>query len=99
MNRHASMILALPTTLLLLNAATAQEIIKRQANSQPRRMGAARLCVWAGLFDIRRNQGRGNRQWDAGGRPPSRRRSPSPSSSTVSLTLSTAAQAFGETRK
>ena len=40
---------------------------QRQADSQPRRMGAARLCVWAGLFDIRRNQGRRNRQWDAGG--------------------------------
>jgi len=28
MNRHASMILALPTTLLLLNTASAEEIIK-----------------------------------------------------------------------
>ena len=46
---------------------------QRQAVSQPRRRGAARLCVWAGLFDIRRNQGRRNRQWDAGGRPSSQR--------------------------
>ena len=36
-------------------------------------MGTTRLGVWAGLFDIRRNQGRRNRQWDAGGRPSPRR--------------------------
>ncbi|MGC1352484.1 MAG: hypothetical protein WA858_22320 [Xanthobacteraceae bacterium] len=98
MNRHASLILALPTTLLLLNTAIAQQIIKDTPT--PSRAEGAPLGYAYGrdysTSDVTKVVviGSGTPAAD----PHHQGISPQ-LSSTGSLTLSTAAQAFGETRK
>jgi hypothetical protein len=97
-NRHSIVILALAPTLLLLNTAIAQQIIKDKPT--PSRAEGAPLSYAYGrdysTSDVTKVVviGSGTPAAD-----PITRESPPQLSSTGDLTFSTAAQAFGETRK